>query len=231
MKEIASYKANPGQQRLNNLLRNDEITRILAISGARSGKTFEFIRTIVSRAIHAPGSRHAIIRKHFGEAKKFIWLDTLPKVIRLCYPQLNGYIKEDKSNYFYELPEGSQIWIGGLDDKERADKILGGEYNTIYFNECSGISYSSVVTAMTRLAMKSYKKDGSELVNKAFFDENPTLKNHWSYKLFIDKKDPITNIHLKNASKYAHIKLHPEDNIENLPEGYIEETLKTLSGN
>jgi hypothetical protein len=32
---------------------------------------------------------------------------------------------------------GSEIWIGGLGDREQADKILGHEYNTIYFNEIS----------------------------------------------------------------------------------------------
>ncbi|HDY87320.1 MAG TPA: DNA-packaging protein [bacterium] len=231
MKGTVSYKPNPGQQRLNKILRDDNITRVLATSGARSGKTFEYVRTIFSRAIHAPGSRHAMIRKYFGEAKKFIWLDTMPKVLKLCYPDLLGHIKEDNSNYFYKFPEGSEIWIGGLDDKERADKILGGEYNTLYFNECSEIAWSSVVTALTRLAMKIPKKDGSQLINKAFFDENPPLKSHWSYKLFIEKKDPITNDGIKNKDKHAHIKLHPEDNIENLPDGYIEDTLRNLTGN
>lgn len=155
----------------------------------------------------------------------------MPKVLRLCYPQLIGYVKEDKSNYFYKLPNNSEIWIGGLDDKERADKILGGEYNTIYFNECSEIAYDSIVTALTRLAKKSVKDNGNELVNKAYFDENPPLKSHWSYKMFYEHKDPITNIEIENKNKYASIKLHPEDNIENLPKGYIDETLKTLTGN
>ena len=230
MKEIPSYKANPGQRRLNEILRNDEITRLLVISGARSGKTFELIRTLIARSIYAKDSRHAIIRKHFAEAKKFIWLDTFPKVLNICYPKLKSLIIENKSDYFFKLPNGSEIWIGGLDDKERADKILGGEYNTIYFNEISEISYESIVIALTRLAMKNFKKDGKELINKAYFDANPTFKNHWSYKIFYEGIDPVTRLSIINKNNYAKIELKPEDNLENLPGQYIQE-LKNLTGN
>ena len=52
------------------------------------------------------------------------------------------------------LYNGSEIWIGGLGDREQADKILGHEYNTIYFNEVSQLSYVTVTTAYSRLAMK-----------------------------------------------------------------------------
>jgi hypothetical protein len=53
-----------------------------------------------------------------------------------------------KSNYTYlahesmiTLYNGSEIWIGGLGDKEQVDKILSHEYNTIYFNEKSQLFY------------------------------------------------------------------------------------------
>jgi hypothetical protein len=52
------------------------------------------------------------------------------------------------------LYNGSEIWIGGLGDREQADKILGHEYNTIYFNEISQLSYAVVTTAYSRLAMR-----------------------------------------------------------------------------
>jgi hypothetical protein len=33
---------------------------------------------------------------------------------------------------------GSELWFGGLDDKQRVEKILGNEYiQTSSFNECS----------------------------------------------------------------------------------------------
>lgn len=229
MKEIQTYKKNPGQKRLNVVLKDDSITRVLAISGARSGKTFEFVRTLVARAIHGPGSRHAMIRKHFSEAKKYLWLDTLPKVIKLCYPEFKAAIKPNYSDYFYKFDNGSEIWIGGLDNKERADKILGGEFNTIYFNEVSEISYASIIVALTRLAMKVVKNNGEEMVNKAFFDENPPIRTHWSHRLFIENVDPITRVEIKTKNKYSSVHLMPEDNFDNLPKDYIDD-LSNLTG-
>ena len=48
------------------------------------------------------------------------------------------------------------------------------EERTIYFNECSQLSYSSIQLARTRLA----EKNG--LVKRTYYDENPPTKSHWS---------------------------------------------------
>jgi len=208
---------------------DDTKTRVLCYAGARAGKTFEFVRSIVVRALHAPKSRHAIIRKHFSIAKKYIWLDTLPGVIELCFPNLKGQIEINKSDYFYRLPGGSEIWIGGLDDKDRADKILGGEYNTMFFNECSEKSWHAVSTALTRLAKKSERLNGQDLINKAYFDTNPPTKSHWSYKLFFGGIDPETRIQITDGHKYQAVHISPDDNVENLSADFLE-TLKNLTG-
>ncbi len=230
---MPNYKPNPGQLILREVLKDDTKTRVLCYAGARAGKTFEFIRAILIRAMFAPGSRHAIIRKHFAVAKKYIWLDTLPEVINLCFPTLSKEIEINKSDYFYKLPNGSEIWIGGLDDKDRADKILGGEYNTIFFNECAETSWHSAQTALTRLAKKTTKsikgKELGMLINKAYFDTNPPAKSHWSYKLFFEGIDPETRIALNKPEQFEKIHIKPEHNIENLSEDFIDQ-LKSLTG-
>jgi hypothetical protein len=76
--------------------------------------------------------------------------DTLPKVIATSFPGLE--CKQDKASWFWELPNGSQIWFGGLDDKERTEKVLGNEYATLYLNECSQIGLAARNTVITRLA-------------------------------------------------------------------------------
>lgn len=101
--------------------------------GARSGKTFLIIRAIIYRALQGERSRHAILRFHANAARASIALDTLPKVMRLCFPDLS--LKERRQDGFFELPNGSRIWIGGLDDKDRVEKILGLEYSTVFLNE------------------------------------------------------------------------------------------------
>lgn len=186
---------------------------IMLYGGSRSGKTFIIVFAIIVRAAKEPNSRHIILRKSFSHAKRSIWLDTLPKVLNIAFPEL--YAKPNKTDFYYKLPNGSEIWVGGLDDQERVEKILGNEYSTIYFNECSQIDYSSIQLARTRLAQKN------NLVKKTYYDQNPPTKSHWSYWLFEKRLDPIDNIPLPESNDYASILMNPKDNIENIDEEYL----------
>ncbi len=132
-------------------LASTDATHIMAYGGSRSGKTFGFVRAVLLRGL-AHKSRHAILRYRFNHIKASIILDTLPKVMELCFPGVAANCKLDKTDWYYTLPNGSEIWFGGLDDKERTEKILGQEYSTLYLNECSQIPYASRNMAMTRLA-------------------------------------------------------------------------------
>ncbi|MCK5218083.1 phage terminase large subunit, partial [bacterium] len=176
---------------------------VLLYGGSRSTKTFTIIRTIIIRALAAPGSRHAIMRFRFNHVKASVIFDTFPKVMELCFPDCPW--KLNKEDWFVTLPNGSEIWFGGLDDKERTEKILGLEFVTIFLNECSQISYGSFLIIITRLAqMVYYVRDGvkREMRLRMFLDENPPMKGHWTHKLFIDKKDPDTKKPVANPKNY-----------------------------
>ena len=191
----------------------------MLFGGSRSGKTFIYCRNLFLRAAKTK-SRHAIFRLRFNHAKLSLWYDTIPKMLELCFPGMP--VHENKSDWFYELPDnGSQIWIGGFDDKERVEKILGNEYSTIYGNECSQINYDTILTAKTRLA------ETSGLVNRFWFDCNPPSSKHWTYKVFIEHIDPLSGKKLDPA-KYVSLLMNPTDNRDNLPEGYIDEILDGL---
>jgi PBSX family phage terminase large subunit len=194
---------------------------IMLYGGSRSGKTFIICYALIVRALMVK-SRHVILRLKFNHVKTSIWMDTLPKVINTCFENLNTILVRNNTDYFLKFPNGSEIWVSGLDDKIRTEKILGKEYSTIFFNESSQISYQSVEMALTRLAEKN------DLVKKAYFDENPPQKSHWSYSLFIKNKDPKT-WEQKDKSKYASLLMNPDDNIENIDEEYISEILENLS--
>lgn len=216
----------PKQREANRLLAGPA-RNVMLRGGSRSGKTFLLVRAIIQRAINAPGSRHAIFRFRFNHAKTSIWADTMPKVLKLCFPDLRA--RFDKTDFYLELPNGSQIWIGGLDDKERVEKILGAEYVTLYFNESSQIPWGSVEMAMSRLAQKCEldpeiaKATGrTHLALKAYFDCNPPSKLHWSYALFRAKLKPGTKEALPNPDDYVEMKVNPSDNAENLPAEYFE---------
>lgn len=222
--KFPTFKKTADQKKLTNLLAG-RYTRILAHGGSRSGKTFEMVRALIIRALKAPGSRHLVTRFHFRDTKIAIFMDTLPKVLALCFPELKEGVHFDynKTDFFIKFYNGSEIWIGGLDEKERTEKILGLEYATIYFNEVSQISFASVETALTRLAQKT------PLKNKAYFDCNPPTKSHWLYFYFFLKVNPTTRIASPFPDLLADIQMNPEGNRQNLPDNYIEQELGGLS--
>lgn len=203
-------------------------THILSFGGSRSAKTFGLLRTIALRAIAAPRSRHAVLRFRFNHVKASIVADTWPKMLRLCFPSVP--VEIDKTDWYAKFPNESEVWFGGLDDKDRTEKILGQEYATILLNECSQIPFASRNIAVTRLAQVAHHEVGGErkpLRLKMLYDCNPPNKGHWTYRLFRERRDPDTGQPLKNADDYAALQMNPRDNLANLPPGYLA-TLEAL---
>jgi predicted phage terminase large subunit-like protein len=219
------FKLTAKQEQANVLLASSAQHLMLA-GGSRSGKTFLILRAKIIRRLKAPGSRGATLRFRFGHVKQSIVHDTFPKVMQLCFPTVEYDL--NRSDWFAKFPGGSEEWFGGLDDKERTEKILGSEYADIFLNECSQIPYSSRNMAVTRLAQKitdSVSKQPLSL--KMYYDENPPDKGHWTYKLFKTKQDPDTKQSLRDPENYGFMQLNPFDNKENLNPEYIK-TLEAL---
>ena len=217
----------PKQEQAQALLASSA-THIMLEGGSRSGKTFVLVRAIVMRALKAPRSRHAIFRFRFNHLKTSIVHDTFPKVMEVCFPEVK--VAVDKTDWFVPFPNGSQIWFGGLDDKERTEKVLGQEHATIYLNEVSQIPYEGRNVAVTRLAQQVNQKVGNRvkpLKPRMYYDCNPPSKAHWAYRLFHALEDPISGHPLHNRADFAWMRLNPEDNMANLAPGYID-TLKGL---
>lgn len=225
---MSEFKLTAKQLEAQEVLASDA-THLMLFGGSRSGKTFLLTRNVVMRALKAPKSRHAILRFRFNAIKASVVFDTFPKVMQVCFPGVKYTLS--KTDWFAEFENGSQIWFGGLDDKERVEKILGMEFATIYLNECSQIPQGSRDIAVTRLAQQVSQVIGDEekpLRPRMYYDCNPPSKNHWSYKLFVEKRDPDTKIPVHTPSDYACFQINPQDNAENVSAGYLE-TLKNLS--
>lgn len=208
---MVSFSA--GQEAARRLLEGPQRYTCLA-GGTRSGKTFLIVRAILMRALQEKGSRHVILRFRANAARTSIALGTLPQVLQFCFPDLP--LKEHRQDGYFALPNGSRIWIGGLDDKDRAEKILGHEYATVFLNEASQIPYSSALIAFTRLAQVT-----REMHQHAFVDLNPSGKTHWTNILFGDKRDPVSKQPLKDPDNYRRAFLNPPDNIANLSKGFL----------
>lgn len=212
---MATIKKTEKQKELIRLIGKYETT--LAEGGSRSGKTFGILYAMNVRAIIQPCDQ-LITRFRFSHAKQAICYQTMPKLLNAM--GIKGVVNLNKTDWFYEYPNGSTIWIGGLDDKERSEKILGNEYATIFLNETSQISFDSYEMIRTRLnAPKGMR-------GKMILDYNPPSIQHWGYKIFHQRKFPDGRD--VPEDDFKKILMNPTDNAENLSDGYIK-TLESLS--
>lgn len=193
---------------------------ILGVGGGRSGKTFTFCYCVATRGLMAPGSRHLIGRLHLNDCRLSVMMDTWPKMMELAYPGVACDI--NKSDQVAHLPDGVEVWFGGLDDKARIDKVLGREFATIYLTEVSQIPYETVLTLRTRLAQACTKRNGNPLPLKMYYDLNPVGMGHWSYQEFIRGVRPESPDVAFPQGTRAHMYLNPVDN-PYLPQDVLDE--------
>jgi len=203
-------------------------THCMLFGGGRSGKTFLTVRNVIMRALKATGSRHLMLRFRFNHIKASIILETFPRVMNLCFPGVTYTMSS--TDWYATFPNGSEIWFGGLDDKERTEKLLGKEYATLYFNECSQVSWTAREMAITRLAQLVMQDIGGRAATplklRAYYDCNPPSKAHWTFKLFKQKISPDNREPVSDPDNYVCFQMNPRDNIENLSPEY----LRTLAG-
>lgn len=215
---MSSFELTPDQVRQRDAAASPA-RHVLAFGGSRSGKTFGFVRIVSLRALMAPSSRHLICRLQNIDVRQAVMMDTFPSVMRTCFPGVPYEVF--KADQYTRFDNDAEIWFGGLDDKERIEKILGKEYATIYPNETSQIAFDTIVVLRTRLAQKVKKVDGSFLPLKAFYDLNPTTRSHWTYKEFVEGVRPDNGLPVAPGSR-AWVQMNPDGN-PHLPEEYLEE--------
>lgn len=208
---MSEFKKTEAQKEATKILAGP--SRHVALSGgSRSGKSFLLMYALIVRAARVK-SRHCVLRLNFNHVKRSIVLETFPKVMSLCFPDLKFNL--NKTDYIVDFPNGSQIFFAGLDSGEKVEKILGSEFSTIWLNEISQIPYDSVQIALTRLAEKN------DLPKKVYYDMNPSTKSHWSYSLFVKKLDPVDNVPVLNPEEYSYFQMNPSQNMDNIDGEYL----------
>lgn len=212
-------KMTKKQRRGYYMLLNPNFTRILFDGGARAGKTVLWTEYVVQRALQYPGSRQLVARKCRNHAKSSLWNDTF-----------RSYLRKNIKKDMYQLLDSemtirffndSEIIIGGLDDAEHVEKILGNEYITVVLNEATQLSYGTMQMVQTRLAQKAYDSNGQQAVPKMIVDCNPRGPRHWLYYVGVRHVDPETEKPLSDAKSWARLNWSAYDNKENLPEEFL----------
>lgn len=201
------------------MLSDPKRTRILFDGGSRSGKTALIIEYLVKRAFQFPRSRQLIARKCRAHAKTSIWSDTVKQYLARNIPRQFYKLQETELSVVFW--NGSQIVIGGLDDAERTEKILGNEYITVFLNEATQLSWETVQMAMTRLAQRCADEKGRFAVPKLILDCNPRGPRHWLHYVGVRHVDPTSEKPLADAEKWARLNWSAYDNKANLPPEYL----------
>ncbi len=214
-----TYKRNPGQERARKELLTTGKRFCLIYGGSRSGKTFELVGTVIERALFAPGSRHLIVRQEGTSAKRAIVKGTWPEVMKMRWPHI-PYAWHGQEYSYFKLPNGSEVWVGGLNDDKALEKILGNEYASIYINEASEVRYNAFTLLRSRLAQTVSTIEGKPLSQRFYVDLNPTTRQHWTYRLWIDGVDPETQAGI-DQSQFGHVVVNPLDNAANLSQEYL----------
>jgi hypothetical protein len=205
------FEKTPKQHELQELL--IKYRHVLAYGGSRSGKSLGLVRATIMRGIMKP-SKHLMVRFRFNHARTSLGHETIPFVINNCFPGVD--IRENKSDNYWTIPcvggGESELWLGGTDDKDRIEKVLGSEYSTIYANECSQIPFDAISMLWTRLA------ENSGLNQRFYYDCNPPGKKHWTHKIFMEGILPDGTPHTLDTGA---ISMNPTDNLANLSPEYI----------
>ena len=223
------FTLNRKQIEALGFMTDERARHTLLLGGGRSGKTLLCVRSIVIRALTYPRSRHLILRLHRVTAEKYIWKQTLKDVIDKCFRDV-GFVY-NHSRMILTCPNGSTIWVGGLDEGENSDGLLGSDWNTVAFDEANECLADGMQKARTRLSLKSWNADRTRLcVNRSFATVNPTYKTHHLYRTYVEKFDIFNGLPMTPdvAELYNWCRINPCDNVENLSEGYLRE-LASLS--
>ena len=223
---MSGFILTPAQSVAMGMMAAPGMDEFMTFGGSRSGKTFKFMRAIVLRALRAPGSRHVAARHRRNAAMASLARQTLPAVMERCFPTIRWEL--NKSEGIAQLQGGSEIWIVGLDDESRIEKILGSEFATLFMNECSQHTWAGRNTLQTRLAqnvMETPKGAAPRpLKLRSWYDMNPGPKSHWTYRYFVQGIDPETRADLPQAQRESigHYRINPADNRANLPAAYFQ---------
>lgn len=204
------------------LLANDDYREYLFHGSSRTGKTLLIVVFIIAYCYRYREHkiRCLLTRHQFSHVKSSLWSQTLLPFLQENY---KGHYTINKSDYIVTI-FGCEIWIAGLEEGDRLEKILGTEWALIYNNELTLTKYDAYNTLKSRLNWKGVPV-------KYINDCNPKAPSHWVHRYYLEKVYPDNRNKMtdKLSKKIVHMNWHVFDNKENLSEDYLE-ILETMTG-
>jgi len=201
-----NYIPNPKQK-----IAHEAVERNKLYGGAvGGGKTYWLCIEAFFHAIKYPGSRVCMVRHHLSTFKN----STLITLLKLIPDAVKNHPKwgHNQQDGKITLPNGSVIAYGGVGTPEEVQKIGSTEFSLICLDEASEIALEPFLFLSSRLRWKL--PDGTIPPYNMLLASNPA--HGWLKEKFIDSP----------GEGFIFIQALPSDNMENLPEGYIDNLRK-----
>lgn len=147
---------------------------------AETGKTRACLEKLNALAWKYPGMQGVIVRKTYASLKSSVlqtferrvlsaW-DSDSKIFDSSLTPVEKYGGEQPQ--FYDYPNGSRIWVGGLD---KASRILSSERDIIYVNQCEELLSEDWQVLLTRATGRAQNMPYAQVLG----DANPGPATHW----------------------------------------------------
>jgi hypothetical protein len=178
------------------------------VGGLGSGKTFAAVQEIKALCLENPGFTYLIGRKTLPSLR-----DTTMKTFFASME--DGLIKKhDKTHNIVTFVNNSEIIFRPLDDMEKMKSL---EIAGFFIDEANEINLEMYNTLKSRVRQKLKGKEPK--MYRSIISLNPTEEDHWIPQLFLHVKP--TNHEMFTSTTL--------DNMQNLPDGYIEELKRTFT--
>ena len=141
---------------------------------AETGKTISLLWKLHLCALRYKNASIVIARKTQTSIYSTVLMTYAQKVL-LGDPKQWGIVPYGaKKPEWYDYPNGSRIWIAGLD---KAGKVLSAEHDIVYVNQVEELTLDDWETITTRTTGRAGHMPYSQTIG----DANPSYPRHWMY--------------------------------------------------
>lgn len=143
----------------------------LLIGPAETGKTLALLTKLHFTALRYPRASLVILRKTLTSTYSTVLRTFEEKVLGEDAPiKLYGGEKAQ----WYDYPNGSRIWVAGLD---KSSRVLSAEHDCVYCNQAEELTLDDWETLTTRTTGRA----GHVRYPQTIGDANPSWPQHWMY--------------------------------------------------
>lgn len=150
---------------------------VMIAGPSETGKTVSCLQYLNNLAWQYPGMQGAIVRKQMVDMHGSVLQSFQQKILGADSPvRIYGGAHAE----WYDYPNGSRIWVGGMD---KPGKVLSSERDIIYVNQAEELTLADWETLTTRVTGRAANMPFSQLIG----DCNPGGAKHW-----IKQRETIT---------------------------------------